>query len=704
MHAASTPAPPEPTGEDIAIGTASSRSAGERGPANAQSVQTPEDASRKEVVIYAFGNVEGAIADNVPHVLQNILIVAMHVNPLLLGLVLGIKTLWDSVTDPIMAHFTDNARTRWGRRRPFILIGGVGRMLFLVAFIAFIPTSGRIAPNAVMEAQKFANEAIATASASHRGLVELSARWARAEGPEREQLREKIIALRQDAAEASLLLATHLPTLLADADKRRQAHREKQDAYAALGGDATPATRTREEGALRAAADEVATADRLLAKVRQARRELIAASFLSQHLVEPVGSAHMLQGMADEAFRDGGFESMDIFRVPEAPLPSPRERQSLWHKIDAGYAAFFDAKNADQRALVIYLLLGHLIFTTLTTVNSVPYFALGIELSPSYDGRTQVVTYRAIMNKVAGLAQPWVPVLCFSLLFVTAVQGLFWVAFFAAAIGIPSTIIMCLYTRERTHGTLAQKRNPPNMFRSIFEIARNPHFLRVFALFTFISVINGVFAQMGFYLNVYWVMGSALSGATLGAWIAMVAWGLGLLSLPLINWACRRFQKHRVLAVSILWMSFGSALKWWAVDPEHPGYQFILPLFFSVGIASVYTVLPAMLADVTDVDELRHGARREGMFGAVNAFLMKMAGALTPIVAGAVLVLAGFDPGLEYRQSEHTILWMRIMYSFLPATLMLFVLLILWRYPLTRQRVAAIKTELALRHSHAATA
>ncbi len=34
-----------------------------------------------------------------------------------------ITRLFDAFTDPILARFSDNARTRWGRRRPFMLVG-----------------------------------------------------------------------------------------------------------------------------------------------------------------------------------------------------------------------------------------------------------------------------------------------------------------------------------------------------------------------------------------------------------------------------------------------------------------------------------------------------------------------------------------------------------------------------------------------------
>lgn len=42
-----------------------------------------------------------------------------------IGLVLMIFRLWDAFTDPVMGWISDNFRSRWGRRRPFMLLGAV---------------------------------------------------------------------------------------------------------------------------------------------------------------------------------------------------------------------------------------------------------------------------------------------------------------------------------------------------------------------------------------------------------------------------------------------------------------------------------------------------------------------------------------------------------------------------------------------------
>lgn len=53
------------------------------------------------------------------------LITAFGVDPLLAGLLSGLPRLLDALTDPIMGFITDNTRSRWGRRRPYIVVGAI---------------------------------------------------------------------------------------------------------------------------------------------------------------------------------------------------------------------------------------------------------------------------------------------------------------------------------------------------------------------------------------------------------------------------------------------------------------------------------------------------------------------------------------------------------------------------------------------------
>ncbi|HSI08703.1 MAG TPA: MFS transporter [Rariglobus sp.] len=51
--------------------------------------------------------------------------IGMGIRPSVLSLVLAILLTWNAFSDPLMGNISDNTRTRWGRRRPFIAVGAV---------------------------------------------------------------------------------------------------------------------------------------------------------------------------------------------------------------------------------------------------------------------------------------------------------------------------------------------------------------------------------------------------------------------------------------------------------------------------------------------------------------------------------------------------------------------------------------------------
>ena len=64
-----------------------------------------------------------------------VLNLGLGMNPVLVGLVGTIPRLLDAFTDPLIGYISDNTRTRYGRRRPFIFFGAlISGLLFALMF------------------------------------------------------------------------------------------------------------------------------------------------------------------------------------------------------------------------------------------------------------------------------------------------------------------------------------------------------------------------------------------------------------------------------------------------------------------------------------------------------------------------------------------------------------------------------------------
>ena len=78
----------------------------------------------------------GGWADDYTFVVINILFLYLYVDyfrmdPVLAGIALSIPRVFDAVTDPIIGNWSDNFRSRWGRRRPLIVVGAIGCAILL---------------------------------------------------------------------------------------------------------------------------------------------------------------------------------------------------------------------------------------------------------------------------------------------------------------------------------------------------------------------------------------------------------------------------------------------------------------------------------------------------------------------------------------------------------------------------------------------
>jgi GPH family glycoside/pentoside/hexuronide:cation symporter len=116
--------------------------------------------------------------------------------------------------------------------------------------------------------------------------------------------------------------------------------------------------------------------------------------------------------------------------------------------------------------------------------------------------------------------------------------------------------------------------------------------------------------------------------------------------------------------------------------------------FIGIGFSALWVLMASMMADVCDEDELETGERREGTFSAVFWWIVKMGLSTSLAVSGLLLNWTGFNEDLGAAQTDTTFLWMRIADIAFPAAFISVAIYLIFRFPLTEERMYEIKAAL----------
>lgn len=368
--------------------------------------------------------------------------------------------------------------------------------------------------------------------------------------------------------------------------------------------------------------------------------------------------------------------------------------------------------------LFAYAVVACILFYLAYTVYSVPFTALGLELTDDYDERADVQKYRMVFASLGTLSIPWLYKICISIgghvqqlleqggagryrfllrpvaalsaenNIAPEVLGVRYVAWIAAALIILTALPVSLLTREKAQVGAAKKIHLLKSARMVFE---NRSF-RIQSLMIFL-VITGMFfiGALMLYVNIFHVCGGDKSAAA--TWSGLYGSTTGAFSLAstfLIPVLVRLFDKKKVLLGGVGVAALAILSSWFLFNPAMPALQLVLSAFIGFGISACWLLNGAFIADICDEDELQNGVRREGMFSAVFGFVIKLAFTAIALLLGYVLKFIGYEAGSDTMLPE-TVLRLRLFVALFPSSCLLLAIVVFSRYSLTRQRVREIQ-------------
>ncbi|MFT5373161.1 MAG: GPH family glycoside/pentoside/hexuronide:cation symporter [Lysobacterales bacterium] len=141
----------------------------------------------------------------------------------------------------------------------------------------------------------------------------------------------------------------------------------------------------------------------------------------------------------------------------------------------------------------------------------------------------------------------------------------------------------------------------------------------------------------------------------------------------------------------------GYALKWVCYNPDIPWLLLLPAPFLAFGLGGLFTLVPSMLADVVDFDELNTHERREGMYGSIFWWVVKLGMAAALAGGGFLLNATGFEVSLGGNQTADTIFMMRIFDAFVPFIASGIAIWAIATYSLTEEKAHEIRKQLEAR-------
>ena len=381
-----------------------------------------------------------------------------------------------------------------------------------------------------------------------------------------------------------------------------------------------------------------------------------------------------------------------------------------------------------------YFLLFSILFIFANTIFSTPLIGMGYEMTSDTRERTRLMGIANMVGQVSWMIVPlfWI-LIANKDLFVTQADGVRTLSIFVGFACLIFGIFPALFCREKdisddsTKAEITFKNLAANLgilWTNIKNMRKNIPFMRLCGA-TFL-VFNGfqMVASFSYFIIVFFMYkGSYEAAGTVPAFFSIIsAIVTAIIVIPIVSWLANQFGKRNAFIISTVISIIGYVLKWWGFHevneeslvlfkdavvqigvvkfPLAMPLRLLLPVpFMAFGLGGLFTLMMSMTADVCDLDELRNGLpRREGTFGAVYWWMVKIGQSIALALGGLILSLVGFDAS-KATQATETMHNLRIWDIIVPSLTAGLAIVIMWNYSLNEDRVARIKKELEERRA-----
>lgn len=358
---------------------------------------------------------------------------------------------------------------------------------------------------------------------------------------------------------------------------------------------------------------------------------------------------------------------------------------------------FAESDPNHQLHLFWYYAVVALLVDTAFSAVIVPYAALAPELAQEYDERINLssiqtgflisagigvlVLAQVIFARVPSLTQRYLILACLCAA----------IAIAAIALSIWGTYRYTLKTQPG--GSALEPRVVPSLRLQIATVFGHREFQLVTGIYVLAWVsIQGMVAILPYFIQ-SWMQLPAHHVTQLAILMQTTA----LAAVPLWRWLSQRVGKRGVLLMGLPAMVV-SQLGLSLLQPGQVGLMYGCAIGIGLGLSTVYLIPFSMLPDVIDLDELRHGYRREGLFYSLMMQMQKFGLAIAIFLLSQGLNWGGLIPStggsLERVQPASVLPVIRLETGVLPALAMGLSLVLVWYYPISRDRHSAILHQL----------